>query len=234
VTPIVDILSRAARQCSVPEPSSWLGTGSLGVDELRDFMHETADDVLERIDWPQPISASHVITGTGAEGYALPEGMKRLQRGRFAVYERFRTRRDCMPVHDDGQWEYMKELGTAGAYRFYRLRGMPGAYHIDFYRPLEAGITVVVQYVCAGWIQNGTGKREEFTTGDDKSILPRRIMEAGIVWRFRERKGLEFEDKKAEYEALLARWSNGARRVVTFGTVETRPPWDVPIPDVIP
>lgn len=233
MTLIADILSRAARQCSVLVPNGWVSSGDLAVQELIDFLHETADDVLDRIDVTGPISKSLVITGTGAATYPLPADYRRLQRGEFAVYERLRTRRACVPVTDDGQWQYMQELGTAGAYRFFRLTGFEGAHEIEFYRPLEDGITVVVNYVSRNWIASG---RDTFTSEDDISMLPRRLMEAGTVFRFRERKGLEFTDKQAEYEAILARMANDTRtrRAVTFGQVSSRHPWDVPVPDFIP
>lgn len=233
MTLVVDILGRAARQCSVSAPSSWVTTALLAPMELRDFLDETVDDILERIDLTGPVSQTVTITGTDAETYALPAGYKRLHRGDYAVYERFRTRRACVPVSDDGQWEYMKELGTAGAYRFFRVRGYAGNFEIDFYRPLEAGITVVANYVSTNWIAGG---KSTFSSEEDVSLLPRRLLETGIVFRFRERKGLEFTDKQAEYEALLARMANDTktRRTITFGEGPRRQPWDVPVPDFIP
>jgi hypothetical protein len=113
MTLIVDILAAAARQCSVLPPSSWAGATDQTSLELIDFLAEAADDVLERIDLTQPISQSIVITGTGAETYSLPADYKRLHRGDFSVYERFRTRRACVPVSDDGQWQYMQELTSS-------------------------------------------------------------------------------------------------------------------------
>lgn len=201
--------------------------------EIRDFLAETVDDILERLDVTGPLSQTVVITGTDAETYPLPVDYKRLQRGTYAVYERFRTRRACVPVSDDGQWEYMKELGTAGAYRFFRVRGFEGNFEIDFYRPLDADLTAVVNYVSINWISGG---KSEFSDNDDVSMLPRRLLESGIVFRFRERKGLEYADKQAEYEALLARYGNDSRtrRTITFGGVMARSPFDIDPPDFIP
>ena len=233
MTRVVDVLNRAARQCSITPPSSWLTSAEPVVREIIDFLEETVDDVLERVDVVQPISKKLIITGLDQEAYALPSNYKRLTRGEFAVYERFRTRRACVPVSDDGQWEYIKELGTAGAYRFFRVRGYDENHFIDFQRPLEAGISVVVHYVSKNWI---CGQKAEFTQEEDEIALPRRLIEAGIVFRFRERKGLEFTDKQAEYEAILARMINDSRtrRVLNFGAVAGRHPWDIPIPDFIP
>ena len=233
MTLVVDILARAARQCSVTPPSSWASATDQTSLEVLDFLAETVDDAQERIDLAQPLSKTVTITGTGVENYALPADCKRLHRGEFGVYERQNTRRPCVSVSDDGQWEYMKELGSAGAYRFYRLRGYDGARSIDLYQPLEASSTIVIGYVSRNWI---VGDKAAFTSNDDVSMFDRRLLEAGIVFRFRERKGLEYADKHAEYEALLARMANDtrARRKVTFGGVGVRGVFDVPVPDYIP
>jgi hypothetical protein len=236
MTLITEILARAARQCSVNPPSSWLTATDQTSLEVLDFLDQTKDDILDRLDVVGPVSISYVVTGTGVEDYALPEDFRRLQRGDFAVYERFRTRRACVPVTDDGQWEYLQELGTAGAYRFYRLTGYPGAWFIGFQRPLDTGLTAVVSYVSENWLINGSTLKSAFTDPADNALFPRELIEAGIVWRFRQRKALEYSDVQSRYEMLMARYGNDSRtrRVINFGEVQSRSPWDVPVPDVIP
>jgi hypothetical protein len=107
---------------------------------------------------------------------------------------------------------------------------------IDFFQPLETDLTVVVNYVSENWLRNGATLKAEFTLNDDMALLPRRLLEAGTVFRFRERAGLEYADKQAEYEALLARMSNDTRtrRRIVFGGTIPRGPFDVPVPDFIP
>lgn len=230
---VAAILTAAAAECSVTAPPLWATATDLTHVELRDvFLRQTVEDCQDRIDWPSPIGVTTTITGTGVEGYALPGDFRRLMRDTYAVYERNRTRRECIPVPTDGEWEYMKELGTAGAYRFYRQKGYEGAFTLDFYRPLETGITIVVSYVSENWIPG----KAAFTAETDVALFPRRLLEAGVVWRFRKRRGLEYADALAEYEMLMARYANDrrTRRVVSFGHIEGRNPWDVPVPDFIP
>ena len=236
MTLVTDILSRAARQCSVNPPASWLTASSQTALEVLDFLDMTATDIRDRLDLTGPMSKTATITGTGVEDYALPTDYYRLQRDELAVYERFRTRRACVPVTSDGEWEYLKELGTAGAYRFYRLQGYPGAWTIGFQRPLETDITAVVSYVSTDWLVNGTTPKAQFTDPADVCILPRELVEMGIIWRFRQRKALEYKDVQGRYEILMSRLDNDGRtrRAVHFGPKLSRKPWDVPVPDVIP
>jgi hypothetical protein len=236
MTLVLEILARAGRQCSVIPPSSWLTATDQTSLEVLDFLGETVDDILDRVDVVGPVSKTATITGSGLEDYTLPTDLLRLHRGKYAVYERLRTRRDCVPISDDGEWEYLKELGTAGAYRYFRLQGYDGAYTMGFQRPLEDSVTVVVNYVSNTWLVNGSTFKSSFTDEADNCLLPRKLVELGIVWRFRRRKGLEYNDMMTEYELEMAKLSNDSRtrRTVSFGGTPARAPWDIPTPDFIP
>lgn len=233
MTLVTDILDRAARQCSVTAPSDWVSDTTTTVAELRDFLAETVDDIQERVDLPSPLTAQTTITGDGSETYSLPTAFKRLTRGPLPVYETSPVRRRAQPVTDDGTWADMDNERAFGGGRFYRIQGYPGAHTISFLPELETGGSVLVSYTTTAWLSGGAS---EFTGTTQTTLLPRRLLECGIVWRYRERKGLEYDGKLAEYDALMARMVNDqrGRRAIEFGPAAHRHPWDVPVPDVIP
>lgn len=239
MTLITTVLARCARECSIDEPSSWLSTTDDDHVALRDdFLLETVDDILERVDLPSPISAQQVITGDGSEDYSLNSNFRRLQRDAMAVYETTTNRRACIPVTDDGTWLHIGELGTAGVERYYRLKGYDGNWTISFYQNPTSGISITVSYVTTNWMANSSGTSgSEFTDSEDVLLLPRRVVELGTVMRFRMRNGLDPSAHRLAYEAELNRLSNDrrVRRSVNFGEPEARvAPWDVPVPDYIP
>lgn len=236
MTTVLEILARASRQCSVNAPPSWLAASDQTSQEVLDFLEMTVTDIQDRLELVGPLSGQQVITGTGAENYALPADFHRLQRGEYSVYERLNTRRACLPVSDDGQWEYLQEYGAAGANRYYRLTGYPGSWQIGFERVLETDLTAVVSYVSTNWLINGVTYKPMFTAEEDICLLPRELVESGIVWRFRQRKALDYADVQMRYETLMARYGNDSRtlRKVHFGSVPMRSPWDIPVPDFIP
>lgn len=238
---VADILTAAGRACQVGQPDndSWLGALDDTWAELRDdFLLDTIDDLQQRADWPQPIGATTTLTGDGAsEDLALPTDFLRFQRDDLAVYERTATRRRCIPTSDDGEWEYRKELGSAGAHRYYRLKGYEGAFTAGFYRTLETGSTVVVNYITDSWIINGFTYKSTFDDSNDVCLFPRRLVELGILWRYREKKGLDYADREARYEALLSRYAtdrNTSRKIDMAGRADMVMPQDIPVPDVIP
>lgn len=236
MTLVVEALSRAARQCSVEVPSSWVTASDANQVEIRDdFLLETVDDVLERIDLPSPIGGQYVVPCDGSDTYALPAAFKRLCRDDLAVYDGLLDQ-GCVPVSTDGEWTYLNDIGSAGVTRYYKITGYDGNYSITIYRDPNDAAAITVSYVSANWlIKSGTAGNMITDADLDTLLLPRRLVEAGIVWRFRERRGLPYADKAAEYEVLMARLANDsrARRVVTFGEVP-RGRWQDMVPAFIP
>ncbi|MEN9924352.1 MAG: hypothetical protein RL268_478 [Pseudomonadota bacterium] len=233
MTTIVSALNRVARQVSVSLPSSWVTSTETRHAEIRDdFLIETAEDILDRVDLPSPISSTTTITGTGVEAYTLPSDFRRLHRGRLAVYESSLDR-GVWPVTSDAEWTALVDSGV-GAERYYKITGYEGNFSISFYA--HPSTDIVVHYVTKNWmISSGGAAGSMFTADDDILLLPNRIVEAGIVWRWRERKGLPFMDKYNEYELLMTRHTNDlrVRRTIGFGARRVAR-WQDNIPAEIP
>ena len=161
-----------------------------------------------------------------------------MQRYNHAVLETTNQRRALTPVTNDGEFTHIKLVGSAGAERFFIQTGYEGNWSISIFEAPSSAIAIVVSYITENWMKSAAGVAgSEFTANDDVLMLPRKLIESGIIWRFRERKGLPHYDKYNEYETLMARLSNDrrTRRTINVGGSSThRRPWDVPTPDQIP
>lgn len=51
---------------------------------------------------------------------------------------------------------------------------------------------------------DGTTEKTEFTADDDGVLLPTRIVEAGLRWRWKKEKGLPYAEEKVAYESMVA------------------------------
>lgn len=239
MTTVIAVLNRAARQCSVTPPTAWAGATRPEHVELRDdFLPETVENIRDRIDLPSPIGKQTVISGDGSESYSLPADFARLQRDPLAVYETTTLRRGGTPISTDGAWTHVNQIGGAGTFRYYKIEGYEGAHTIKFESDLATGASVTVSYVSNVWCASSGGSEQSaFADENDIILLPRRVLETGIVYRFRARRGLDFTTVLAQYEAELARMANDVRqaKVIPFG-----PGGDdwrvmrVPVPDYIP
>ena len=234
-------MDKVARKCSVKKPSSWVSVTDDTRLELLDFLDDTVEDLLDRVDWPSPIGIEQTITGTGATTYNLDSQFKRLMRDRWAQLETSNTRRTAVPIKQDGVFAYLGEVGSAGAFRYFRTAGNEeDGYTIEFFQALGTGEEVKVQYVSDYWLKTGTpptNLSDTWTLDTDTLLIPQKLIELGEVYRFRQRKGLGYNDIYAEYETKLARYHNDSRnaRETDFGgIVRAEHPMRVPVPDKIP
>lgn len=239
MTTIVAALNRIARDVSVTEPSDWITTTDESAVEIRDdFLLETVDDITDRVDWPAPIGAVYSLTGDSNETYAMPSQFKRLQRDPWAIYESTLITRPVTQVNLSSEYTRIQSESLAGASRFCKLTGYPGAWSLSFEPALETTDTLKIHYITDYWMANSTGetKGNTFAVTTDILLLPRRLVETGTIYRWRERKGFPFTDKQMEYEILIGRYQNDnkGRRSVSFGDAPERKWWDVPVPDFIP
>ncbi len=234
MTTIVEVLNRAARQLSISAPSSWITATEDTYAEIRDdFLRQTVDDIVDRFDWPSPVSAEVTISGTGVETYALPADFLRIQRIDMAVHDSSFTRYTA-PEPDDAYWADMRQNGVSGADRVYRISGYDEAFEISLLPLLSEDLTV--HYVTNYWMVSDAGVLGTVLTADtDKPLFPPRLIETGIVWRWRERRGLPYDDKHGEYEAIMHRARADIRgiRSISFGPrKQTR--WQDRVPAYIP
>lgn len=240
---IVDSLNRIARQCSVKAPSSWVTATRDDHVELRDdFMLEAVDDILDRVDLPSPIGAQVVLstlassTNTdGSRTFILPSTFKQLHRNEWSIYDPDQDR-PCIPITQDGLFTYIADTGTAGVVHYFVLEGYEGNWTLKFYRDPGSTSTITVSYNTVNWMANAGTAGSTFTDETDVFLLPRRLVESGTVWRYRERKGMPYLDKYNEYEALIARLSNDrrARRAIDMGGHESTIRWQDLVPAEIP
>ena len=224
--------------CSVAPPASWLTATSTTHVQLKGFLRRTVEELLDRVDWPSPITQETTITGSGAEEYALPSDFKRLTYDDLCVYETTTTRRAGIPVTSNGAWTYLNEIGSAGGDRYYRVQGDEvNGFTISFYRNPGSGESITVSYVSRNWVQMASGtKGDSWTAATDLLLLDREIVSLGVEWRFKKKKGLPFADIMADYEMKLSRKANESRglRRINMGGPTMRSPFDIPVPDYIP
>lgn len=236
---VSEVMDDVALECAVTVPGSWIAAITTRTyRELHSILHQTVAELLDRVDWPDPITIDYTITGDGSEEYDLPSDFRRLTFDAGAVYETTTTRRNVIPVTSNSAWTHLEQWGTAGGNRYYRTAGNEAdGYSMGFYRPLETGSQVIVSYVSRNWLKSSGTATDEWTSVEDTLLLPSELVRLGCVFRFKRRKGFPYQDILNEYEGKLARLANQSRgrRAINFGgPQEPGHPMRVPVPDFIP
>lgn len=165
------------------------------------------------------------LTGTPGSLF-LPNYTRRLQRGDDAVLEISGVRRKVRPVANGADWAALVSWGPQGASRYYRLLGQPGELRLDFWQPLLSGVVVAVSVVTDRWLRAGSpigAYSNVLASGDDVPVIPERILEDGIVGKFRERRGLPYADVLGKFEAALMTWSAETKPRQSVSLIPSQP-----------
>lgn len=174
--------------------------------EMADLANEMAHEIAESYEWRILTKEAQM---QGQESFPLPSDYDRMLVGQgiqdkttwfwgyypFAsVSEYMMAKNGNLPLLSPGGW-----IVLDNAFKFY---------------PIPVG-TATFPYISKNIVigQDGVAK-PEFTRDDDTFILSERILTLGLIWRWKQQKGLVWEDDLAIYNEELAKIQNkdkGAR-----------------------
>lgn len=190
------------------KPNTVFSTTSQTEVELADLATEVAIDIMKSHDW-QALTEIETITGDGAtSAFPFP-----------ADYDRMVVASD---LYDPETWAWgYHHIATVGEWiRYldgnYIVPAQPGAWIIlgnEFnFTPTPAdGAVAKFPYISRNFAlsapASGTGiitPKAAFTADSDTFVLDERLITLGVIWRYREQKGMGYAEDMATYENALS------------------------------
>lgn len=138
-----------------------------------------------------------------------------------------------LPVYvvDPTDWQQIRATQVTGPRFQARIMGND----LMVNPPPTIGNTWAFEYVTWNWITDSTGAthKQYFTQDTDETLLPEFILEAGLMWRWKKEKGLEYSEDFRTYELLVfnALSRNGMKRAMNMGQSVVTPKPKVFIPN---
>lgn len=115
-----------------------------------------------------------------------------------------------------GEWQAMVASVALPIEAAFQFR----AGQIELYPTPTAGETYGYEYISNQWCQSTGGTGQTAWAADtDTGILDEELMTLGLVWRFKQSRGLDYAEDMRTYETqvLQAMSRDGTRRVVSLG-----------------
>lgn len=123
-------------------------------------------------------------------------------------------------------WQLQKAYGITGPLVQYRVRGDK----LLFQPAPTAGHTIAGEFVRMYAVIAAAGTvptKETFTSDDDTSVIPDRLLIAGLRWRWKREKGLRYAEDKERYHIMVANYQmkTGTKGVLRMdgGSQDVRP-----------
>jgi len=173
--------------------------------ELADLATEVATDIMKSHEW-QALTKIETIVGDGvATAFDKPSDYDRMCQGQ-AMHDGNSWFWNYTPAADLNEWLYLQSGGWEAL--------NPGWWillenQFQFY-PAPSG-NAPYPYISKNFARSapasGTGiitPKAAFTADDDTFLLDDRLITLGVIWRYREQKGMGYAEDMATYEMALS------------------------------
>tara|TARA_S200002703_G_scaffold112940_1_gene98445 strand:+ start:248 stop:967 length:720 start_codon:yes stop_codon:yes gene_type:complete len=212
------LVNRCERALTLDVSTTIIGNTDPNVRLLLEKSNEEGKELSKRHSW-QVLESEQTFTATATEtqSTALPADMgnpKRFIRGSF--FNRSETRPVAGPLSPQ-EWQAQKSLTASLLTDGFRIRGNDW---LAIPTP-TAGDTYVFEYISSYWVDtdaDGVGETESWENDTDTALIPEDLMYLGVIWRFREARGLNYAEHFNTYEknVIEAMMRDGSKRMINY------------------
>jgi len=198
---------------ALEKPAAVYGSTTREHVELANIANEMAAMIAASHEW-QILNKIATITGDGTtEDFSLPSDFDRMLDKSQLWSTSLET--PLSPISDRDQWLELDIKSFDFVINAWIIYG--GQIHIK--PALSTGVQVKYWYQSNLWGLNGATPISEFTADTNTFRIDERLLKLGIIWRWREMKGLPYAEDLATYERLLAKLAmrDKGSRIIRLG-----------------
>lgn len=193
---LLSMMSTVARRVGIPTPTVVAAATDATVLQLLEYAQEEGRQLARYGDW-RVLRKEKTFTTVAAETQTdtpIPTDLGGFING--TLWNRSRRERMRGPATPQ-DWQAWKSQATFPLEGVIYLRGTS----LLIQPTPEAGETVAYEYRSSYWCQSSGGTAQEAWAADtDTGILSERLMGLGIIWRFKQGRGMDWQADFSKYE----------------------------------
>lgn len=214
---ILSTLQLAMPLCGLPPPNSAVSSQDPNVVKFLAFAQDLGDELRERFFW-RNLNISGTLIGDGTTTlFALPSDWALLSPGQRLFSNLYPTLPIYGPVTNE-QSAQMKSSPSFPTRPVWRILG--GV--MEIWPALGAGEVVTFNYYSTNWVSNAAGLQRQpgFLLDTDFSMIDEIVLRRGLIWRWKESKGLDYSEAFRSYQMSLDRAAGreDAERIVNMSS----------------
>lgn len=195
---LLTIIQSAADKIGVKRPTLVVSNNTPTIIQLLDYCNQSGDELMRSYDW-QVLTKEKTFTSVASE---TQTDMVATDLDRF-INETFWNRTQRRPFKgplSPQEWQQIKATVVTPVREVFRQRG--GDILIQ---PVpSAGDTFAYEYVSTQWRTDTNDTAiDSFSADTDKSLISENLITLGIVWRYKQARGLPWEGDYAIYETQV-------------------------------
>ena len=198
---LLQIINSVARRMGLPTTAVVVSSTDEAILQFLEFAQEEGSESARRTNW-SALTTEASFTTSASENQGLVNTIAPYLR--FIINDTIYNRSLRRPVFGPlgpQSWQQKKAMFIAGPWNQFRIVGP----YLKFIPVPTAGESCYFEYVTNAWCVDTTGliPKSEFTADSDVPILEPELFILGIIWRWRQVKGLDFTADYEKYERLL-------------------------------
>jgi len=200
---LLSLVQRFAAEVNVESNvTTVMGTTDPQIIQIKSLLQKEVSDLSGRGDWEalvnEAIHTSIALEDQGAIDDIATNGF------RYVRNDTIWNRDLILPIYilSAADWQQAKAIPLTGPRYHARIRGGK-----LLSNPVpSAGETWAFEYVTWNALTDSTGvtQKQYFTADTDLMLLPELLLEAGLQWRWKKQKGMEYAEDFRTYEHLVA------------------------------
>lgn len=199
---LLEIVQRFCERTGLGSPSFVIGSTDSQIIQIKGLVDEVLEDMCSRWTWQDLTEEAHFTTN-GVEDQGLVTSIATVGYSRIlnnTIYNR--TLR--LPIYGPmtaSQWQALKALPTTGPFYKYRIRGGK-----LLFNPTSAnGHQCYFEYASTACVlaADASTRKSSPTVDSDTIMFDGPLVVAGLRWKWKSEKGLDYAEELARYEALV-------------------------------
>lgn len=198
---LLSVVQSFCQRTGLPVPALAVGATDVQVLQIVALLNEVVEDLCDRWTWTGLVREAIFTTVDGEDQGALasiaPSGFLRISQE--TIFNRS-LRLPLFGPMTQSQWQALKSLPTTGPFYKYRIR----AGRLLFMPAGIAGHTCAFEYASSYAIlaSDGTTYRGTFLADTDTFLLDEKLLQAGLRWKWKAEKGLDYAEEFRRYEEM--------------------------------
>lgn len=203
---VLEIVQSVCGSIGLQQPNSLIGSSDIQTIQLRELLNEEGTELASRSSsgWQALVREASFTTIASEDQGAIKTIIGTVNAYRLIINETIWNRTTKVPLYGPRTsrvWQGFKALTFAGPYGEYRIRGG----HLLILPVPAAGNSCFFEYVTKNWLQSSDAseQRSQISHDEDEPLLDDEILRAGVIWRWKQVKGLDYSADFQKYESRV-------------------------------
>ena len=200
---LLTIIQNHCKLNALNVPTAVIGSTDSGIIQLQAVLEEVLAEIVTEskfnVTTVETVFAAIAAEDQGAMATLSPSGYQ------WMIFETFYDRTNRRPLigpMNEQEWQALKALPTAGILYRFRIKG--DRLLLNPAPTVGSLPTLAYEYMSSWCIKSSTGTLKSALTADnDVFVFPENILQKGVMFRWKQLKGLPYQADETRYWTLL-------------------------------